>query len=269
MTLQAGYDRNLLPGQGGDEYVTQENQIWWGRIEQQLYASGIIAAATVDSGNTGYTTTLRRGLAMGVITASKKYTQWNPYATDGSHRLVGFYDGPGQLMTLYGGATADRQAGDILVGGNLYADKLIIPGETTKGISGKAYEFLLREAMIGRFNIADDPTEGGYSYWKTRELAASATATVKDHRTHFTNLGAAGAVTLTLPAPLPGLEFLVTVVAAQDIVLASTSTGQFLNGASSVNGDTLTAANRETIRVFGIRTAATPTYQYKMERVPA
>lgn len=259
----------LMPGQSGDEYWTQENQIWWGRHDQQVWVQGVIAAAQVDTGNTGYTNILRHGIALGVITASQKFGVWNPYAVDGTHRLVGFLTYNDMLMSQFGvGNTADRQYGMILTGGNIQSGRIIIPGETTAGISGKSYEFLLREQMIGRYRL-DDEHLAGFSNWKVRELTASATATTRDNKTHFTNLGAAGSVTLTLPAPIPGLEFLVSVVAAQNIVLNSTATGQFLNGATSVDNDTLTAANRETIRVFVVRTAATPTYQYKMERVPA
>lgn len=268
-SLFGPYSRNLVPGMG-PEIETTENEIWWGRADQRVIIGGVLDKDTVDAGNDP-TTLLRVGLALGRITASDQLTHWNPYATDGSHALVGFLTGTSQAMLTYGGTTAERLSGDIMVGGNVYGDRLLIPGESALGISGKNYELLLLEQMQGRFQFSGDyNTFAGTSRaWKYRECATATTLTKKDTKTHITNLGAAGSVTLTLPAPLPGFEILVTVVTAQNIVLASTSTGQFLNGTSTVDNDTLTAANRETIRVFVVRSATSPTWLYKMSPVPA
>lgn len=254
--------QNLVPGQGGPEILTQANQIWFGRWDQQHICGGLIDKDTVDAGNTGATGILRTGLALGIIAATNQFTHWNPYATDGSHRLAGFYNGPGQAMALVGTTTAERLIGDVLYAGNVYANRLIIPGETNAGISGKAYEFLLRSQMIGRFQVSDDFYTGGYSNWKVRELTASASATTKDHKTHFTNLGAAGAITLTLPAPVPDLEFMVTNLGAQNITLEGPATGEYhINGAAADN-DLMTSTNEETVHIKAVRVASTPTYRY-------
>lgn len=253
---------NMVPGMPSTELVTDHGQLWWGRHEQIVFAPALIDKDTVDAGNTGYSTILREGLALGRITATGQLTHWNPYATDGSGVLVGFLTNA-QPMT-YMGAVAERLY-NVIVGGNIKASGIIIPGETDRGISGKSYEFLLRNQAQGRFLFDDDL--GGMVGWKVGELAASATITIAQHRTHFTNVGATGAVTATLPAPVPGLEFLFTSVAAQNIVLDGPATGEFFK--PSGNGPTLLPANDETVHVRAIRTAATPTYQYVVTPVPA
>jgi hypothetical protein len=254
--------QNLVPGQGGPEYETQSNQVWFGRWDHQVITGGILDKDTVDAGNTDATTLIRHGLALGIISASNQFTHWNPYATDGSHRLAGFYIGPGQAMSLIAGSTVERLIGDILVGGNLYAHRAIIPGETTIGIAGKAYEFLLREQLRGRFMVSDDFFTGGYENWKVRELTATVSLALKDHKTHFTNLGAAGSITVTLPAPVPGLEFMFTNLGAQNIVLEGPATGEYHINGLAADTDTMTAANEETVMVKAVRVAATPTYRY-------
>lgn len=47
-----------------------------------------IAAATVDAGNTGRTHELRRGLVLGVITASGKFTEYDDDGTDDGRRVA-------------------------------------------------------------------------------------------------------------------------------------------------------------------------------------
>jgi hypothetical protein len=244
------------------ELVTEHGQLWWGRHEQLVLAPALIDKDTVDAGNTNYTTLLREGLALGQITSSKQLTHWNPYATDGSQMLFGFLTNA-QPMS-YMGAVAERLY-NVIVGGNIKASGIIIPGEADRGISGKGYEILLRNQCQGRFLFDDDL--GGMVAWKTGELATNTTLTIRDHRTHFTNVGASGSVTAILPAPVPGLEFLFTSVAAQNLVLDGPATGEFFK--PSGNGPTLLPANDETVHVRAVRTATTPTYQYVVTPVPA
>lgn len=254
----------LLPGPGAD-LQTSEGQIWWGKYDQQVILGAILDKDTVDGGNTP-TTLIRTGMALGYITATKQLTHWNPYATDGSNRLAGFFMGE-QTMDFYG-TPVERFVGNILVGGNVYASELLIPGEANKGIAGKSYEFLLREQMRDRFLVDDDL--GMITGYKVKEITANYTAVLNDHNTHFINLGAAGAVTLTLPAPVPGLEFMVSVLATQNIVLEGPATGEYsVPLGTTANNDTMTGTNHETVRILGIRTAATPTYQYMVTPVPA
>jgi hypothetical protein len=65
--------QNLVPGQGGPEYETQSNQVWFGRWDQQVITGGILDKDTVDAGNTDATTLIRHGLALGIISASNQF----------------------------------------------------------------------------------------------------------------------------------------------------------------------------------------------------
>ena len=254
------YDaEHLLPGHG-DTFESQERQLWFGREMQQVIVPGaVMDKDTVDSGNST-TTVLRPGLALGKIDTGtdNQVTHWNPYATDGSHRLFGFLM-QSQVTTLHGTAK-ERFIGRIMVAGNIKAASILIGGESTHGISGTNYEFLLREQMADRFLVDDDL--GTITGRKQKELAASATLTTEDHNTFFTNVGAAGAVTATLPVPVPGLRFAFKTVAAQDFVLEGPGTGEYFVAKANANSVTLTEATEEWVEVIGVRTAATPTFQY-------
>lgn len=249
----------MLPGMGADELQTQHQRIWWGREEQQFYGGFNLDATTVDAGNTP-TNVLRGGLALGYLTASKQLVHWNPYATDGSQRLAGFLVGEG-TDTKYFGTAVDRFVGDVLIAGNVYASRLLIPGETTYGISGKTYEFLLREQMFGRFNVDDDM--GRLMNWKTLEKAFTSgdqtlTLTIADNRTHITNRGADATGTIVLPAPVPGLQFKVSMVADQNITLDGPATGEFF---PTANTEVLDEDDKQQVLIEAIRTGAS-TYQY-------
>lgn len=256
----------LLPGMG-DEYLTQEQQIWFGREEQQLFLGGVIDADTVDSGNTSYTTILRPGLAMGVIRSSGQLTHWDPYATDGSHVLAGFFIGQ-QNMGFYG-VTAERMVGGILVKGNVYGSRLLIPAQTTYGISGKTYEFLLREQMAGRFLIDDDPVSSMMSL-KYEEAIADATIVKAQNNTLFTLQTAAGAdVTLTLPAPVPGLKFgflNVNTTAGTELILEGPATGEYWVAGAAANNVTIAGDTSVPRWVKAVRvTTVGPVYCYVVE----
>jgi hypothetical protein len=260
-----GYDGAfLIPGHG-EEFFTQENQLTWGPPQQQLIVGSVIDSTCVDSGNTSYTNILRPGLALGMLSASQKVVHWNPYATDGSQRLFGFYMG-NQNMNLYGVATS-RLVGGILVGGNVLATSLIIPGETTAGISGKDYEFLLREQMEGRFNVDDDL--GRITGWKVRvpssaEITAHAvTLTAADHNTWYQNVGETAASTVNLPAPRPGLHFRFSCMVDFNITLDGPATGEFLSATHTTgNTEVIDEDDKQIVDVYGIRTTGT-TYKYK------
>lgn len=264
---------HLVPGHG-TEFLTQEQQIWWGREEQQLFIGGLMDNDTVDAGNST-TTILRPGLALGRRTSDKKLVQWNPLATDGSNWLVGFFNAQMNMSNM--GATADRFLGNILVKGNVYASRLLIPGEADYGISGKTYEFLLREQMFGRFLVDDDMNQR--MTMKEYTIAAdvtSLTVTEAMNNTIFvTDVDLAASCTLTLPAPRPGLQFFFvhpSTTAAIALILDGPSTGEFwVAGAAantiSIAGDNTTGMRR--VRAVRTDDAATDLYKYVVDGVAA
>ena len=237
----------LTPGMH-DERFTDEANFLWGRWDQVERFQAIVDEDTVDSGNTP-TTQLRTGLAVGIISATGLFTQWNPYATDGSQYLAGFLMDAIDLTWL--GSTSKRQHAVVLKG-NIKASQVVIPGESTRGVEDKTYEFLLREQCRGRF-LFDDDLDGKVN-WKVREFPAtsgtdSLTVTKAMNRTHFTNRGADAAGTLVLPAPVPGLEFKVSVVEDFNITLDGPATGEFF---PTANTDVLVEGNKETVDVVAI-----------------
>lgn len=249
----------LTPGMH-DERFTVENVFTWGRWDQVEYVQAIVDKDAVDAGNSP-TTQLRTGLAMGVQSATGQFIQWNPYATDGSQYLVGFLIDEIDMGWLNGTTTERLSA--LVVKGNIKADRVIIPGESSYGIEGTSYEFLLREQAAGRFLFDDDL--GRFNVWTQRQMSAAEitangiTLTRADHRSMISNLGATGALTMVLPAPKPGLEFIFHVVADQNITLDGPSTGEFFPTANTEVAD---EDDKQYIYVRGIRTATTPTYQY-------
>lgn len=248
----------LLPGMG-TEYTTQEQQIWFGREEQQLFMGAVLDATATDDGNTSYTHILRPGLALGMIASTKKLVEWDPYATNGSQHLFGFFCGQ-QNMQQYG-AAAERLVGQILVRGNVYASRLLYNGLTTYGIAGTDYEFLLRRAMEGRFFVDDEPSYGLMT-WKNREITAASTnvSTERINRVIFTNLGSAAGNTLILPAPKPGMQFIVHGgIAAFNITLDGPGTGEYNTGD---NTEVIDKDNTQMVLVEAVRVATTPTYRY-------
>ena len=211
---------NMVPGLR-DVMETIENQFWVGRYENQIWDQGIILASAVDAGNTNGTSNLRSGLLMGKVTASGKLKQWDPTATDGSERIYGVL-GP-MVSTSFGTSTVDRFVGMILVGGMVDPAKLIVPGTTAMGISGNASEFPIRSQLWPRITLYNDFAGVRNGTWKdVVAKTANYTVTTDDTDTLFTNRGATGAVTFTLPATArKGLRFGFFVVADQNVIVAA------------------------------------------------
>ncbi len=59
-----------------NKFINDQSEIGWKAV--------ILAAAARDAGNTSLTATLREGLVLGKITASKKYAQYDDSASDGT-----------------------------------------------------------------------------------------------------------------------------------------------------------------------------------------
>lgn len=252
----------LTPGMH-DERFTEECTLLWGRWDQAEYVAAIVDKDAADSANTP-TTQLRKGTAMGVLTATGQWMQWNPYATDGTEYLMGFL--LDEIDTSYIGGTTKERLNGILVKGNIKADQIVIAGVANRGLAGTTYEFLLRSQCQGRF-LFDDDIDRRVT-WKYGELSAAEitagtkTVTTAMNRTHFSNRGATGSFTYVLPAPVPGLQFKFSSITAQDIVLDGPATNEFLIAGSSANGDTIDKDNYERgVLVEVVRTGAS-TYQY-------
>ena len=256
---------------------TIEAQLWFGKWEQQKFQGGVILSSTVDAGHPeGQTTQLRPGLVLGQFTSGANaglLTTWNPYAAtkDGTNRIAGILNHHIE-MTLDG--TASNRYTDLLFyGGNVKADEILIPGEAAAGVSGKAWEFLLREQLKHRFVFDDDIygelTADGKT-WEFTGTDAAETFTIADHNTLITNRESTVTATATLPAPVPGLKFRFAQIGVegtgQDLIFQTdgVATDFILGTDDTVASVTIDALNFITAEVVGVRVtdAAPDTYKY-------
>jgi hypothetical protein len=215
-----------------------EGQVWWGGdANRPVVVPVFLDGAARDNGNTP-TTVLRPGLLMGIVTSTRKWKQWDPNATDGTEHIAGVLMYASQTQS--NGADADRWFGYAMVRGGLKAACLIIPGSASPGINGSANELFVRALLTqsGRF-ILDDEFQGSpFGGWQ-RVVAKTANYTLveADNNTLFTNTGATGAVTFTLPTPRLGFRCGFFVAADQNVTVTGTPANSLvvLNNASATN----------------------------------
>ena len=86
-----------------------------------------INASAADAGNTTLRTTyLRAGLGLGKITATGQYKEYNAGGSDGSETLVGILDEDVDTLDDAGNALTAPIMADIIIGGYVDADKIIL-----------------------------------------------------------------------------------------------------------------------------------------------
>jgi hypothetical protein len=189
-----------LPGHGAAVFTSEREILFDGRNSE--IQNSVISSAAVDAGMTP-TTTLRRGLLLGKITASNKFKQWDAAATDGSQIVAGVL--PFEISTAdYDGTAADRVTGT-WNRGMFYASQLLIQGVA---LVGHTDEYLARRQLRALMSILDDDRfnlKAGQP--RTVVKTADYTVVADDNGTRFTTRGAAGAVNFTLPTLQRGLEF--------------------------------------------------------------
>lgn len=270
---------SLIPGMHDDRF-TDEAQFLWGRWDQVEYVQAVLSSSATDPGSSP-TTQLRAGLAVGKITSSGKLTAWNPYATDGSNFLIGFLVDAIDLSYL--GSTKERLWA-VVVKGNIKASWVCIPGGTiasasdfTRGISGKYYEYLLREQAHGRFLFDDDL--GASQVIKEYTIPAATTnltITAGQTNTVFvTDSALAASCTVVLPAPRPGLVYHFahpsTTVGTQ-LILDGPATGEFWVAGAAANTVTLAGDNTtglRTVRCVRVTDTTTDVFAYVVDGVAA
>lgn len=181
---------------------TYESEFRWGQHAQGLFANGIISGAARDTGNSP-TTELRPGLLLGQITASGKYVAYSPTAVDGSEVAAAVLI-EGLRTQSFEGTDQDRFYA-VLVGGPVQASKLL------------NLDLQARQQM-DKF-IFDDingvPGNHWYPFKRFLTKTAAYTIVAGDNFTMFDNIGASGAVVLTLPTIANGYMFGLRAQAAQ------------------------------------------------------
>ena len=209
------------PGMGQTvEEVQSPYGLKWGKPFNVQYKQVRIDGAARDAGNVGYEDVLRPGLLLGQIFSSGKVKQWDPTATDGSHRICGVLYRA--MKVTLSGVNTDRMYA-MVVGGSVPAKGLAVASSSDWGIDGHAEEYNIRSQMTPAFQFPDDPLGFLTNDLKAILILAASTTLSEAHMgSHIIVRGAAGAVTLTLPAtPKKGMRFRVTNVSAQNLILAA------------------------------------------------
>ena len=206
---------------------TLENQFWWDKWDRQIWFPGILGGAARDAGN-GTTTILRPGLLLGRKTSDGKLYEWNPTGTDGTQWIMGVLGWSLPMTRL--SSNQDRHF-MFMAGGTLKADRVLVPGQASFGLSGQTTEFLVRMQMHPRFLFSDllyGNICGGF-----RNIVAvtdtTYTITEAENNTLFTNRGAGGNIVWTLPAtPKKGLHYGIQAVAAGTVKVSSGTSDQLI-----------------------------------------
>ena len=212
---------------------TYEAEFRWGSQFQGVFANALIDGAAVDSGNSP-TYELRPGLLLGQIISTGKYTNYSPTATNGSEVAAGVLI-EALRMQDFNGNNVDRFYA-VLVGGPVQGSKILNLD-------------LMARSQMDKF-IFDDIFQipGNHWFpWKRFQTKTSAyTLVANDNFTMFSNVGAAAAVTFTLPALANGYLFGFRVEADQNVTVASAA-GDDMIAANDASADSVafsTAAER-------------------------
>lgn len=249
-----------LPGQEA-VLETFENEFRYATYPSHVSRGELLLASATDSGNTPNTSLLRKGLLMSKNRNTGTWSPWTPYspnaATNNYNQSIdGILD---TTIDLTGGG---NRFVPICTRCHAKVDGLIIAGSSSVGIRSSAYRYLasrqlapnilldsLDFALHNNLVYVDDDTEGAFDLLKY------------PNGTTFVFTGA-NTVSLTLPAPLPGLEYTFLEWGAGDIVLtAATADTLIAPGDAAADSITLTDVG-DGCKLLGITTAATPTHQW-------
>ena len=218
----------MVPGIGTDIW-TSENSFYWENLAFRRMGA-VIDGATRDTGNTGYTDILRPGLLLGKRYSTNEFAVWDPTATDGCQFIAAILDNPAQKMTDANATSQDRQR-SVLIQGTVKPERLLIAGQSSYGIVGNTYEYLiLRQLQRAGFLVYQNPLttsllpSSDFLMGCTILQAVTADRTLVNYESGswFTNRGASGAVVFTLPAsPKLGVWFRFSTVAGQTLTITA------------------------------------------------
>ena len=215
---------------------TYENEFRWGSQYQGVYANALIDGSTTDSGNDP-TYQLRPGLLLGQVTATGKYKQYSPTATNGTEVASAILL-EGLRMQDFTGASVDRFYA-VLVGGPVKASKVLNLD-------------LQARSQMDKFMFDDIGNMQGNHYFPWKKFAtktADYTIVAADNFTMFDNTGAAGTVVLTLPTLANGYFFGLRCSAAQ-VFRFTSAAGSDVIGTSLTNSSVSVTAIGGVIYIY-------------------
>lgn len=225
------------PGFGAALYTT-EREILWGRDDQHLpllYRNSIISGAARDAGNSP-TTILRRGLILGLVTATGELEEWDADASDGTQNIYAVLNREMRAQD-FDANNVDR-AYSTLLGAPVIAAQLLIQGSA---FVGHIDEYLARRQMHAMgFRFDDDPQ--GFKSGLVERYATVADTTdtlTADENGTILNYNNAASVTVTLPTIQPGLEYTVIRSADEEFIVASSEGDNIVMG-NDLSADSVT-----------------------------
>jgi hypothetical protein len=192
----------------GTTYETFEAAFCWGKYTTLYTPPMVINQNCVDAGNTP-TWELRIGLVMGQITATGQWTAYGASNTDGSQVARGVLPVCLRMQDLLGNVRTMNYG--VMVGGGVIGANLI-------GLDNQA-----RAQMRSHF-IFDDDYAGRITFPWLYTMAKTAAYQVlaSDNGALFSNSGATGSVTFTLPPIANGYNYGFFVTANQNVIVSST-----------------------------------------------
>lgn len=191
--------------------------------------SAVISGAARDSTNTT-TTILRAGLVLGKITATGFLTNYDPAATDGSQVAVAIL--AVELRAQDFDATNATRVAPVYIGGFVQAAQC------------RGLDVYSRGHLSRQFLFDDDLVGNVTAFPKVVAKTAAYSVVAADRGSIFTNQGASGSVTLTLPAIARGFYAKFYCEADQTFIVAA------------VTGDTIVAFNDAAADSVSIGTAS-------------
>ncbi len=172
----------------GDPLVSTETEFQWGPIATWQMIAVVLDSTARDVGNTP-TTTLRRGLTIAQIAATGKFKQYDPTAADGSQIAKGFLYQGRNLLDPRTAVAGDRQ-GTLVFYGNVKAGMVF-------GLDEQA-----RRQLQDQIIFDDRNNDFGPPLQVVPQIANYQVVNGVDNGKYFTNAGATGSVTFTLPATI-------------------------------------------------------------------
>jgi hypothetical protein len=213
-------DPFALPGMGLPTLSTEVEFLWG--IMPSMQCIGVTLDSTAVDANSGNTptTTLIRGLVLGMQTATNRYAQYNPAATDGTQIAKGLLY---QTVNMLNPQTASavNKEGRMVWWGNV------------KATQARGLDLMARRQLGNRIWFDDGLVNADGGIYVVNPQAASYTVLAGDNNTTFTTTGATGAVTFTLPTCQRGLRFRFFNKVAQNMIISAPANTLIAMGAAN------------------------------------
>ena len=148
---------------------------------------------------------------LGVLTTNGQYTEYDPAATDGSEIAQAIL--PLELRAQDFNAVDAERVAPVLIAGPVKAGQLLLLDQAARSQMGN--NFIFDDALAFGGNVNPWPLV-------INETALTRTVAVAENNSIFTNLGAVGTVTFTLPTIDRGLRYrFYNSTLAEDLVVVS------------------------------------------------